>query len=101
MSRELQIENMIKETILKFSDDLQGYKVFLFGSRAKGEQQKRGSDFDVGVLGPAPLPVKTFFAIEDAFDNLPTLYIIDWVDLNKVSKQFLKLVLEGSKVIYE
>ena len=101
MNRELRIENMIKKTIFKFSAELQGYKVILFGSRAKGEQKKGNSDYDIGVLGPFPLPLKTFFAIEDAFDNLPTLYRIDWVDLNKVSKQFLKYALIDSKVIYE
>lgn len=100
MKRELLIENMIKRTILEFASDLQGYKVILFGSRAAGNARK-GSDFDIGVLGNSPLPVKTFFAIEDALENLPTLCKIDWVDLNKVNQQFLEHALINKKIIYE
>ena len=100
MNRELQIEKMIKRTIVEFASELHGYKVFLFGSRVSGSS-KRGSDFDVGVLGKSPLPLKTFFAIEDAFDKLPTLYQIDWVDLNKVNQQFLEQALKNTKIIHE
>jgi len=100
MKRESEIEQMIKKTLLGFSSLLKGYKVFLFGSRANSKAQ-RHSDFDVGVLGDSPLPADVFFAIEDAFEKLPTLYKIDWVNLNLVSNQFLKHALKDAKVIYE
>ena len=100
MNRELEVENMIKQTILKFADNLQGYKVVLFGSRVTGNFHKH-SDFDVGVIGEKSLPVKIFFAIEDAFEKLPTLYKIDWIDFTKVDSSFLEYALKESRVIYE
>jgi predicted nucleotidyltransferase len=100
MKREIEIEQMIRKTLLSFSPVLKGYKIFLFGSRADSSAKDR-SDFDVGVLGNAPLSAKVFFAIEDALEYLPTLYKIDWINLNLVSEQFLKQAMEGARIIYE
>lgn len=79
---------------------LRGYKVYLFGSRASGNARER-SDFDVGVLGDRPLPLKTFYEIEDIFEELPTLYRIDWVDLNRASPEFRDRALRRAGVLYE
>ena len=57
-------------------DDLRGYRVVLFGSRTAGTSRDR-SDFDVGVMGDTPLPLATFYKMEDLFDEIPTLYRID------------------------
>jgi uncharacterized protein len=79
--------------------DLRGYRVVLFGSRAAGDARDR-SDFDVGVLGDAPLPLKTFYEMEDLFDGIETLYRIDWVDLNRVSPEFRREALKKSETLY-
>lgn len=100
MKRELEIEQLIKKTLLEFSPLLTGYKILLFGSRANLNAKQR-SDFDIGVIGKSPLPANLFFAIQEALDKLPTLYKIDWVNLNLVSEQFLKHALKEAKVIYE
>lgn len=100
MPREQQVENMIEKTIVGFGHELKGYKVFLFGSRASGTA-KRNSDFDIGILGQAPLPIKTFFEIEEALLRLPTLYKIDLVDFQKMSPQFRELALKEARIIYE
>lgn len=100
MNREAEIEQMIKQTIIEFVADLKGYKIVLFGSRASGSANQR-SDFDIGVIGDKTLPLETFSAIQDALEQLPTLYKIDWVDLMKVDRDFLKLAFENTKVIYE
>jgi predicted nucleotidyltransferase len=76
-----------------------GHQVFLIGSRANGRARPR-SDFDLGVIGPEALPLKTFHEIEDALENLPTLYRIDWVDLNGVSDRFRRMALSEGKVLY-
>ncbi len=96
---EQRIKQMIVEQIERFSAQLEGYRVFLFGSRASGQARER-SDFDVGVLGDEPLPVDVFFAIEDAFDRLPTLHTIDWVDFGRVSTKFRREALKHVEVIY-
>ena len=79
--------------------DLQGYRVVLFGSRAAGGARER-SDFDVAVLGDAPLPLKTFYEMEDLFDGIETLYQIDWVDLNRVSPEFRREALKKTETLY-
>jgi predicted nucleotidyltransferase len=79
---------------------LGGYRVFLYGSRATGTAWER-SDFDVGVLGQAPMPVPLFWEIKDEFDAIPTLCKIDWVDFSKVSPTFRSRALEHIEVLYE
>jgi predicted nucleotidyltransferase len=78
MNREEQVKLMISDVMRRFAHQLRGHKVVLFGSRAGGKARPR-SDFDVGVIGDEPLPVKVFYEIDDMLENLPTLYRIDWV----------------------
>lgn len=72
-SREEDIKQLIKEQLRKAALGLKGYKVFLFGSRATGTVKSR-SDFDVGVHGKRPIPLKTFYNIEDLLESIETLY---------------------------
>ena len=99
MSRDKQILLLIRQCLSTFGDSLKGHQVFLIGSRANGRARPR-SDFDLGVIGPESLPLKTFYEIEDALENLPTLYRIDWVDLNGVSDRFRRIALSEGKVLY-
>jgi predicted nucleotidyltransferase len=99
MSREEQIIDLVKATIARASADLHGYKCILFGSRARGTASKR-SDFDIGIVGPHPLPLSTYYKIADMLDQIPTLYMIDWVDLERVDSSFKKTALMNAKVIY-
>ena len=78
---------------------MRGYQVFLFGSRTSGTARDR-SDFDVGVLGDTPLPLATFYKMEDLFEEIPTLYRIDWVDLNRVSPEFRREALKQTEVLW-
>jgi predicted nucleotidyltransferase len=98
--RSQQIKAMLKQQLLQFKSELKGHRVFLFGSRAAGKARPR-SDFDVGAYGDEPLPLKTFFAIEDTFDDLPTLYKIDWVDLNRSNPEFRERAMKHIEVLYE
>lgn len=100
MTREEQIKSMIANVMRKFSPQLRGHKVVLFGSRASGKARLR-SDFDVGVIGDKPLPVKVFYEIDDMLDSLPTLYRIDWVDLNNAAPTLRQRALDHAEVIYD
>ncbi len=100
MQREAEIKAMLRQRLEQFAVELRGHKVFLFGSRASGKAKAR-SDFDVGVYGENPLPIKTFFAIEDALDDLPTLHRIDWVDFNRVDQQFRERAMQQIEILYE
>jgi predicted nucleotidyltransferase len=98
--RVAQVKAMLKEQLLRYEPELKGHRVFLFGSRASGTARPN-SDFDVGVYGEEPLPLKTFFAIEDRFDDLPTLCKIDWVDLNRASPEFRERAMKKIEILYE
>ena len=99
MNREDQILNWVKDGLNGFSDELEGYRVVLFGSRVRGDQHDR-SDFDLGIMGANPITLSTFYRISDFLEQLPTLYQIDWVDLNRASDSFRNTVLKDAEVIY-
>ena len=99
MNREEQILNWIREGLLRYADELSGYRVVLFGSRARRNHRER-SDFDIGVIGSAPLSLKTYYRISDFLESLPTLYRIDWVDLNRAMDRLRENALENSVVLY-
>lgn len=91
---------MIRDCLARFARDLHGYRVVLFGSRATGKVGPR-ADFDVGVLGPEPLPLDAFYRIRDALEDLPTLYTVDWVDLRRASPEFRESALATCRTLYE
>ena len=99
VNRERQIVEQIRQVLLRVGDDLAGYRVFLFGSRATGEAGDR-SDFDVGILGSERLPLRVFYKIDDMFDNIETLYSIDLVDMSDVSSSFRHEALRKTEVLY-
>ncbi len=94
----------VKQTIIKTlqasGGALNGYTVVLFGSRASQNPHSR-SDFDVGVIGEKPLPLSIFYHIESQFDEIETLYTIDWVDLTQTTPSFRDEALKQIEVLYE
>jgi predicted nucleotidyltransferase len=100
MSREEEIIKSIQRVLEEHDSQLQGFKVVLFGSRARGNSDPR-SDFDVGVMGREPMNLQTFYEINDQLDNLDTLFRIDWVDLHRVSPDFRNIALTDSLKLYE
>ena len=62
--RESQIKSMIKQQLHMAADLLRGHKVFLYGSRVDGTARPY-SDFDIGIYGKEPLPLKAFYKLED------------------------------------
>ena len=99
MRREDEIKEMLRSCFSEFKKDLVGRNILLFGSRADGTARDR-SDFDIGVVGSGPLPLKTFFRIEDRLDNLDTLYKLDWVDLDRADESFRDEALKHVEVLY-
>lgn len=100
MGREEKVLEMIRATLRKAAVDLSGYRVVLFGSRARG-RARRCSDFDIGVLGQTPLPLSVFFRLADEFEQMPTLYSVDWVDLQRASPVFRQSALEQAITLHE
>jgi len=100
MSREENVLTMIRAALQEAAADLAGYRVVLFGSRGRGQARSR-SDFDIGVLGPTPLPLGAFFRLAERFEEMPTLYSVDWVDLERTSPAFRQSALEQAITLYE
>ena len=99
MRREDEIKKLLRSCFGEFKKELAGWTVVLFGSRADGTARDR-SDFDIGIVGPGPLPLKTFFRIEDRLDHLDTLYKLDWIDLNRADESFRDEALRHAEVLY-
>lgn len=74
------------ETVRRHLPD-PAYRIFLFGSRAEGTAHPR-SDIDIGIEGPAPVPASILDALQEEFEEAPTLYTIDVVDFRRVSQDF-------------
>lgn len=58
-------------------------EAFLFGSRAKGTSTAR-SDFDIAVTG-----VLDFDALEEAINDIPTLYSFDVINMDTCKNDLL------------
>ncbi len=99
MSREDQILDWIRQGLHCYAQELTGYKIILFGSRARRNHRDR-SDFDIGVVGKNPLSFRTYYRIGDFLESLPTLYRIDWVDLNRATDKLRENALANAEVLY-
>jgi predicted nucleotidyltransferase len=71
------------------------YRAYLFGSRAT-RRARPVSDWDIGVLGPAPMRGAVLQAIRDELDDLRTLHTFDVVDLAAVPEGFRAAALHDA-----
>jgi len=71
------------------------WRAVLFGSRARGEARP-GSDWDIGLIGPGPLPVAVVQRIRADLEDLPTLHSFEVVDLAATPAGFREAALRGS-----
>ena len=74
------------------------YKVFLFGSWAKGNALET-SDIDIAILGHSKVNSSNMTHILSEVEDIPTLRSIDIVDLKNTSKDFRETVLKSSKLL--
>ena len=85
---------------MKVAPELQGYHIFLFGSRATGNARER-SDFDIGIIGDEPVSLQTFYRIDDLLENIETLYKIDFVDLNRAAPSLKAEALKVMEPLFD
>ena len=71
--------------------------VFLFGSRATGNEGKK-SDIDVGVLGKFEAPLADLSRIRDELEESMIPYHVEIIDFFVVSEQFRKMALTKIKI---
>lgn len=87
-----ELKRQIRDIVAK-QVDLRQYKLFVFGSRVDGSSFER-SDIDIGIEGPHRLNSTAKLDIEEDFENLRTLYKIDFVDFSRVSDDFREVALQ-------
>ena len=94
-------EEKLKKEIIEIVEkylDLKKYKVFIFGSRVRGDNFER-ADIDIGIDGPDEVPSQAFLDIKDELEKIPFLYKIDFVDFKTVSENFRKEALKNIEKI--
>ena len=75
-------------------------RIFLFGSRAKGDATKT-SDFDIAVDAGSKISLGVLARIKDEIDELRTLKSIDIIDLNRVNPEFKTIIRKSRVNIYD
>jgi CRISPR-associated protein Cmr1 len=94
--RKKSLEQLIIEAIIKRSKP---HRIFLFGSRARGDAQER-ADYDIAIddetLTPAILA-----QIRADVEELPTLLSIDIVWMNRANAVLRERILSEGKILYE
>ena len=91
----MQIDEVIAE-ITQRCRNYGAQKIILFGSRAKGTATER-SDIDIAVSGVAS---RDIFELEDALEDIPTLYTIALVDPCK-NQLLLEDIKQYGREIYK
>lgn len=79
----------IVESVIRICREYHAREVYLFGSRAKGTATAR-SDFDFAVAGASD-----FEALEEAIDEIPTLYSFDIVNMDTCKNDLLLEEIKG------
>ncbi len=75
-------------------------RIFLFGSRAKGDARET-SDFDIAVDAGSKISLGVIARIKDEIDELRTLKSIDIIDLNRVNPEFKTIIRKSGVNIYD
>jgi predicted nucleotidyltransferase len=69
-----------------------GFRTYVFGSRATGRRLKPWSDLDLAVDGPSALSLAAAGDLAQAFDESLLAWKVDVIDLNAVSPEFRRIV---------
>jgi predicted nucleotidyltransferase len=93
-------EEILKESLRIIRRHLPSgdYRVFLFGSWAKGSAEAT-SDIDIGILGAQPVDELLLVRLRDEIRGIPTLRRIDVVDLSQTDDAFRNEVLSYARAL--
>lgn len=95
----MEKDKIIKEAVQIVREDLpDDYKIFLFGSWAKGDALET-SDIDIGILGKEKVKWSLMARILEKIERIPTLRSIDIVDLNSADRSFKNNVMKHAKIL--
>jgi predicted nucleotidyltransferase len=93
----MNIDEILRQAALIVADELEaGYRLFLFGSRAKGTGNDK-SDIDIGIISDTRITGRQLLAIQEKLEQIPTLLKIDVVDFNSVDDEFKMIALKHTQ----
>lgn len=93
------LPDSIKNLVKRIIQELNPYKIILFGSRARGDHRDN-SDFDIAVQASF-IPPEVWARLQIAIEEEPiTLYHVDLVDLKQLSNDYKKRIANEGKVLY-
>ena len=94
----MNLPNKVKDKIIELAKKHGVKKVFLFGSRARGDNWER-SDIDLAISGDD----RVRFALDvDEIEIVPTLLMFDVVDLDEpCNEELLESIRRAGVVLYE
>lgn len=92
-------QDVLKQVLAVLIRETSPRRIYLFGSRAKGEATPH-ADFDLAIEGPPP-PEPTKQVIKQLVEATSGLYSVDVVFLDEVESGFRELILATGKVLYE
>ena len=99
MPEDFPHKDEIISAILNTVPDIK--KIFLFGSRARKDNKNAHSDIDIGVIDSKKLNLLRLAKIEDALDQIQTLYTIEVVDFTQREDAFTNEALKDIAILYE
>ena len=89
--KPLSADEMLAGATNIITRHLSDARIFLFGSRAKGDAGET-SDFDIAVDAGSKISLGVIARIKDEIDELRTLKSIDIIDLNRVNPEFKTVI---------
>ena len=90
---KIKLENIVNE--LKKHNPK---KIFLFGSRARGDYRKN-SDIDIAV--DLDLSFRDKRKLKEKIDIISGIYSVDLIFLNNVEENFRNKILKEGKILYD
>ncbi|NOQ34239.1 MAG: hypothetical protein GQ567_08640 [Methanosarcinales archaeon] len=98
--KPLSADEILAEVAGIVARHLPDARIFLFGSRAKGDARET-SDFDIAVDAGSKISLGVIARIKDEIDELRTLKSIDIIDLNRVNPEFKTIIRKSRVTIYD
>ena len=99
MANTIPHQEEIIRAILRLEPTLK--RIFLFGSRVRRGLKNANADIDLGIVAEKELGFLRLSRIEQALDEIDTLYSIDLVDFTRREDSFTKEALKNMESLYE
>ena len=98
--KPLSVDEILAEVADILARFLPDARIFLFGSRARGDAEQT-ADFDFAIDAGSKIPLDVIARIKDEIEELRTLKSVDIVDLNRVNHAFKTIILKTGVKIYD